>query len=1013
MQLLKQSTAATIKLGPFVDDADGKTAETELTISQADIRLSKNGGNIAQSNNSAGATHDELGYYDVPLDATDTGTLGRLDVIVSESGALPCRQSFMVVPANVYDSLVGGSDSLKTKLVQQHTPNGGKIWYVNASASGDGTGYNPTDAFTTIAAGEAAMSDFDTLVIAAGTYTEQVTFDKDNTTIIGAGGTATEIKIDAAASSGNYQALRIRGDNVTAIGIYANSQKVATSGVGIDIDGTTGVTIDSCVGYGPADGLYGANSKNAVIRNSRFTSSYDGGNMIDAQQFLIENCLFETDGSWTTSNQNTRGLIATANATSINDAVTSGTIRNTDFVSRKSQTTTNGKDVVGLAVSGAGVKVENCRVVCECDQAGFTGEMFGITAGYHNLTETITFPGVVNVTGTTIELTNAGSATPYGLKTFDAASHLYYSDVRFSGIDTSDGGAIVETALKPTSAGRTLDVTDTGEAGIDLGNVGNAGSTLDLSGTTISSSQVVASVTGNVGGTINGLTSTAVGHIWNALTSALTTGSSIGKLLVDMLNATVGSRLAADNYTTPPSTSAIVAAVEASTPAATFFDNQPGGGGGGDPSDWSSIKSTITTNLDAKVSTRSSHSVTDIRNDIEREGGALLQTQSYASSGATSAGVAQTNTNTLTSRLTSDRAGYLDKLNISGNVASSAEISAINQSASRRVMLVNIQQFERPESGSVAFEIEARTYDGDGAATNADSTPTLTATGSTSGSLAANLGTATNPATGVYRWAYTVASNATLEQIRFDLSATIASSTFTISSYAFVCDFVATTFTAADRSALNALPSAADVATAVAGSTPAATFFDNQPSGGDPDGWSTVAAIINNLGLMIDDSTPESPAFTEGALAEAPSGGGGEADTRDLDEVQHVWILKRAGDGMWESTKESTLYLTPGTEGVDNFRAGFDCNIPSLCPNGTVLSSMGDSPEITSEDASVAKLGIGPNGTRMPMLAKVELDVDPNADAGEFWVKVQVSNRLGGGPFTVRGRVVFQEAPED
>lgn len=481
-------------------------------------------------------------------------------------------------------------------------------------------------------------------------------------------------------------------------------------------------------------------------------------------------------------------------------------------------------------------------------------------------------------------------------------------------------------------------------------------------------------------------------------------GTELGRI-----DASISSR----NATTPPSTSAIVAAVEASTPAATFFDNQPGGGGGGDPSDWSSIKSTITTNLDAKVSTRSSHSVTDIRNDIERADGALLQTQSYASSGATSAGVAQTNTNTLTSRLTSDRAGYLDKLNISGNVASSAEISAINQSASRRVMLVNIQQFERPESGSVAFEIEARTYDGDGAATNADSTPTLTATGSTSGSLAANLGTATNPATGVYRWAYTVASNATLEQIRFDLSATIASSTFTISSYAFVCDFVATTFTAADRSALNALPSAADVATAVAGSTPAATFFDNQPSGGDPDGWSTVAAIINNLGLMIDDSTPESPAFTEGALAEAPSGGGGEADTRDLDEVQHVWILKRAGDGMWESTKESTLYLTPGTEGVDNFRAGFDCNIPSLCPNGTVLSSMGDSPEITSEDASVAKLGIGPNGTRMPMLAKVELDVDPNADAGEFWVKVQVSNRLGGGPFTVRGRVVFQEAPED
>lgn len=104
---LKQSTAATVKLGPFLDDTDGKTAETALTISQADIRLAKNGGDIAQSNNATGATHDELGYYDVPLDTTDTNTLGRLKIAVHESGALPVWQEFMVVPAQVWDSLFG------------------------------------------------------------------------------------------------------------------------------------------------------------------------------------------------------------------------------------------------------------------------------------------------------------------------------------------------------------------------------------------------------------------------------------------------------------------------------------------------------------------------------------------------------------------------------------------------------------------------------------------------------------------------------------------------------------------------------------------------------------------------------------------------------------------------------------------------------------------------------------------------------------------------------------------
>ncbi len=108
-QWIKQSTASTIKLGPFLDDTDGKTPETGLTISQADIRISKNGGAFAQSNNIAGATHNENGYYDVPLNATDTNTLGTFRVAVLKTGALPVWQDYMVVPANVWDSMFGAS----------------------------------------------------------------------------------------------------------------------------------------------------------------------------------------------------------------------------------------------------------------------------------------------------------------------------------------------------------------------------------------------------------------------------------------------------------------------------------------------------------------------------------------------------------------------------------------------------------------------------------------------------------------------------------------------------------------------------------------------------------------------------------------------------------------------------------------------------------------------------------------------------------------------------------------
>src|SRR5690606_3340081 len=103
--LLRQSTAVAIPLGPFVDSEDGDTPETGLTIAQSDVRVRNNGGSFAQKNDSNAASHDESGWYDIALDATDTNTLGELIVSVKVAGALPVWREFLVVPANVYDSL--------------------------------------------------------------------------------------------------------------------------------------------------------------------------------------------------------------------------------------------------------------------------------------------------------------------------------------------------------------------------------------------------------------------------------------------------------------------------------------------------------------------------------------------------------------------------------------------------------------------------------------------------------------------------------------------------------------------------------------------------------------------------------------------------------------------------------------------------------------------------------------------------------------------------------------------
>jgi hypothetical protein len=105
MQFLKQSTAVDVVLGPFVDDTDGKTTEEALTLSQADLQLTKNGGTAAQKNDATSATHLYGGNYKVPLNTTDTNTLGCLTLMCKESGALPVVAHFTVVTANWWDTM--------------------------------------------------------------------------------------------------------------------------------------------------------------------------------------------------------------------------------------------------------------------------------------------------------------------------------------------------------------------------------------------------------------------------------------------------------------------------------------------------------------------------------------------------------------------------------------------------------------------------------------------------------------------------------------------------------------------------------------------------------------------------------------------------------------------------------------------------------------------------------------------------------------------------------------------
>lgn len=214
---LKQSTSVDVPIGPFVDQTDGFTAETALTLTQPDIRLKKDGGAWAQKNAAQTLSHEENGYYEVTLDATDTNTLGLLRLAVNESGALPVFEDFLVVPANVWDSLFS-TDLLQIDVAQ---------WLGTAAAAPTIAGVPEVDLTHWLGSAPLALltsrvqanstlsaDGFDNNAIATNTGLKSIR------TATAQGGAANSITLDAGASAVDdfYKGTRIYLTSSTGAG---------------------------------------------------------------------------------------------------------------------------------------------------------------------------------------------------------------------------------------------------------------------------------------------------------------------------------------------------------------------------------------------------------------------------------------------------------------------------------------------------------------------------------------------------------------------------------------------------------------------------------------------------------------------------------------------------------------------------------------------------------------------------------------------------------------------------
>lgn len=183
----------------------------------------------------------------------------------------------------------------------------------------------------------------------------------------------------------------------------------------------------------------------------------------------------------------------------------------------------------------------------------------------------------------------------------------------------------------------------------------------------------------------------------------------------------------------------------------------------------------------------------------------VLDTVAVDVAGLDGAAMRGTDGAALASAYTSGRAAYLDNLNIGGNVASSAEVVAIQNNT--RCVRVVPAVIERPDTGTTTYRIELLLYDAVGNMEAPDSAPTVALVDQAGTDLSARLDSATMAlvTTGRYRAVYTATATDDLEQLVWTFSVVEGGQTRLFGNTSLIVDTSAVDFTAADRTKLDAL----------------------------------------------------------------------------------------------------------------------------------------------------------------------------------------------------------------
>lgn len=154
MRFLRQNTATRVTVGPFLDKTDGITPETALTVTNEKLTLVVDDGGVPTlvidaaptasggNNDMVHISGDDAGFYDLELTATQTNYVGRAMLALTDAANhCPVFHEFMILPANVYDSLMGADNlNVNASKIGGTTQTGRDIGASVLVSVGTGTG---------------------------------------------------------------------------------------------------------------------------------------------------------------------------------------------------------------------------------------------------------------------------------------------------------------------------------------------------------------------------------------------------------------------------------------------------------------------------------------------------------------------------------------------------------------------------------------------------------------------------------------------------------------------------------------------------------------------------------------------------------------------------------------------------------------------------------------------------------------------------------------------------------